>query len=110
MARLGTMKLEGTSGAVYRFRIYPWATTFKAIGAVYFVTRRVPNASGNFHHERLYLGHTKDLSEGFAQHNQIDFFKEHSANCVCVHRENDASQRQHIEQDLLPKHKTLTHA
>lgn len=107
MARLGTMKLEGTSGAVYRFHIYPWAATFKPVGAVYFLTRRFERTGGGFHHERVYLGRTPDLSHAFDKHNKNDSFKEHLVNCVCVHRENDATLREKIEQDLLPKHKTL---
>lgn len=110
MAKLGTMKLEGTSGTVYRFHIYPWATTFKAIGAVYFVTRRFAKSGGGYYHERIYLGQTQDLSQGFDKHIKKDSFKEHSVNCVCVHRENDENHRQQIEQDLLPKHKTLLNA
>jgi len=107
MAKLGVMKLEGTSGAVYRFQIYPWATRFKAIGAVYFVTRRLAKTNGGFHHKRVYLGQTPDLSEGFDKHSQKDFFRKHAVNCVCVYRENDASQRSKVEQDLLAKHKTI---
>lgn len=107
MARLGNMKLEGTSGAVYRFRIYPWTAKFKAIGAVYFVTRRFANSAGGFHHERIFLGETPDLSKGFDKHLNTDLFRQYSANCVCVYRENEPAQRQKIEQDLLPKHKTL---
>ena len=107
MARLGMMNLEGTSGAVYRFQIYPWTTKFKAIGAVYFVTRRFEKSGGGFHHERIYLGQTPDLSEGFDKHTQRDTFRDRSVNCLCVYRENDASQRQKIEQDLVFKHKTL---
>lgn len=110
MARLGIMKLEGTSGTVYRFHIYPWAATFKSVGAVYFVTRRFEKTGGGFHHERVYLGQTPDLSHAFDKHNKKDSFKERSVNCVCVHRENDSGQRAKIEHDLLPKHKTLLNA
>jgi hypothetical protein len=107
MARLGTMKLAGASGTTYSFHLFPWATSFKAIGAVYFVTRRFAKSSGGFQHERIYLGQTRDLSEGFAKHTQKDSFKKHSANCIFVLHENDDTQRQQIEKDLLPKHKTL---
>ncbi|MBI5028985.1 MAG: hypothetical protein HZB51_00560 [Chloroflexi bacterium] len=107
MARLGTMKLEGTSGTLYRFRIYSWTTSFKPVGAVYFVTRRFEKSGGRFRHQRIYLGQTQDLSEGFEKHTQKESFEQHSANCICVHRENDETQRQQIEQDLRPKHKAL---
>jgi hypothetical protein len=101
------MKLEGTSGTVYRFHVYPSTATFKPLGAVYIVTRRFAKTGGGFHHERVYMGQTPDLSHAFVKHNKKDSFKEHLANCICVHRENDADKREKIEQDLLPNHKTL---
>jgi hypothetical protein len=107
VARLGTMKLEGTSGTVYRFHIYSWMATFKSVGAVYFVTRRFEKTGGGFHHKRVYLGQTPDLSHAFDKHSEKGSFNEQAVNCICVHRENDAGQRAKIEQDLHTKHKTL---
>ena len=107
MSKLGSMNFKGTSGTVYRFHVYPSTATFKAIGAVYFVTRRFPKTGGGFRHQRVYLGQTADLSKAFDKHNKTDLFEEHSANCICVHQESDPSQRKTIEQDLLPTRNVL---
>lgn len=100
MAKLGTISFEGASGKTYEFNVYPWDTSFKAIGAVYVVTRR-EKREDTWWHTRIYIGQTGDLSERFDNHHKAECFEENNRNCICVHREDVEAKREEIEKDLL---------
>jgi hypothetical protein len=102
MGKLGTIDFKGASGKSYTFTVYPWGTTFKAVGAVYVVTRRYPKSSGDGHsHEVLYVGQTGDLSARLEDHHKAECFEENQANCVCVKVEEVETTRLEIEKDLI---------
>ncbi len=103
MSRLASIKVKGGSGTSYLFQLYPWGTVFKPVGAVYIVARRSAKPGGGFHHKRIHLGETADLSQGVAQGDQRDEFERHAANCICVHPEKDQGRRQEIQKDLRPR-------
>jgi hypothetical protein len=101
MARLGKITLCGASGMRYVFSAYSWGTNFKKeYGAVYFVTKRTQKTEG-IYHRVVYIGETGDLSAGFDNHRKQSCFDRHSANCICVHGEQDEDTRLDIEQDLI---------
>ena len=103
MAKLGKISFTGVSGSTYDFNAYPLDETFKAIGAVYFITRRYQ--SGDSHkHDRIYIGQTGDLSERFDNHHDADCFADNGANCVCVHADNNKQSRLKKERDLIDKY------
>jgi hypothetical protein len=99
-SKLASIKVKGASGTPYIFHLYPWGTTFKPVGAVYVVTRRSEKTGGGFHHKRIHMGTTADLSQGLDQEGQRDKFERYSANCIWVHREKDQARRDQIQADL----------
>ena len=102
MAKLGTITFTGASGIEYEFGVYEWDTSFKKdYGAVYFVTKRSRNSKGGHSHTEIYVGQTEDLSTRFDSHHKQDCFDHHSANCICVHGEQNEDTRFRIERDLI---------
>jgi len=101
MAKHADVVFTGKSGNTYTFGAYPWGTAFKAIGAVYFITKRSVNPNGSGSHTRIYVGQTENLSERFDDHRKIDCFALHSADCICVYVESSKPTRLAIENDLL---------
>ncbi len=99
MVRSGTVTFNGKSGR-YAFTVHSFDTSFIAVGAVYFITRRHKKTNNGQKHIRIYVGETRDLSERFADHHKKDCFDEHKANCICVYREDSESKRLKIEKDL----------
>ena len=100
MGELSTVMFKGVSGSQYNFRVYTWDTTFKAVGAVYVVTRRYLQ-NGRYYYDNIYVGQTGDLSERFDDHHKAFCFRNHRANCICVHVEGNRSHRLAIETDLI---------
>jgi len=102
MAKLGGITFKGASGKTYEFTIYSWGTTFKAVAAVYVITKRYKKSSDDgYTHTVLYVGETSDLSKRFDDHHKADCFEENGANCICIRFEDDQSTRLEIEDDLI---------
>jgi len=96
MPKETTITLKGASGQSYDFDVYPWNTSFKAIGAVYTVLKRnAPNFS------ILYIGQTGDLSERFDNHHQRSCFDRNGKTHIGIHLESSESRRFDIETDLV---------
>jgi len=104
MAKLGTMTLTGKSGKQYSFEVYPWGTTFSAVGAVYYISKRTPKVDGGADHAKIYIGQTNDLSERFDNHHKADCFTKHGANAISVHRDDNEDSRLAKESDLIADH------
>jgi hypothetical protein len=100
MAKLGTVTFKGVSSNTYEFTAYTRDTTFKEIGAVYFMTARNPNGEGGYSHTRIYVGQTGNLSNRPLNHHRKDCFDDHGANCVCIYTEESEDDRLVIETDL----------
>ena len=82
MAKLGGITFKGASGKTYEFTIYSWGTTFKAVAAVYVITKRYKKSSDDgYTHTVLYVGETSDLSKRFDDH--------HKADCTRLEIEDD---------------------
>ncbi len=96
MPKESTIKLKGNSGHSYDFDVYPWNTSFRAIGAVYAVLKR--NGS-NF--SVLYIGQTSDLSERFDSHHKQDCFNRNRKTHIAIHVEPSESRQFDIETDLV---------
>lgn len=96
MSKETTVTLKGASGRSYNFDVFPWGTSFNAVGAVYSVLKR--NAS-NF--TILYIGQTGDLSDRFDNHHKQSCFDRNGKNHIGVHRESSESRRFDIETDLV---------
>jgi hypothetical protein len=63
MSKLGTITLKGKSGAKYAFNVFSRSTGFKALGAIYFMTKRTVDSDGDASHTLIYVGETGDLSD-----------------------------------------------
>ncbi len=100
MTKLASITLKGESGAEYQFNVYPRSDSFKALGAVYFVTKRTVGADGNGTHKWIYVGETGDLSSRPLNHHRKACFDKYSANCVCILADGDHDKRLAIETDL----------
>ena len=104
MSILNTLILTGTSGKEYNFNVYPLDTQFKAVGAVYYISKRTVESNGQVHHECLYIGQTKDLSKQFQGNQRNACFDQLSANCISTHYEENEHVRLAIETDLINVH------
>lgn len=96
MAKETTVTLNGASGRSYSFDVYPWGTSFKAVGAVYTILK---NNGTNF--TILYIGQTSDLSERFDNHHKQPCFDRHGKTHIGIHLESSESRRFNIETDLV---------
>ena len=103
MARISTAAFKGHSGGSYDFDVWPLDQSFRAVGAVYAVTRRYKNSKGGHSHEILYVGQTGDLSTRFDDHHKADCFARHGETCICTHRDDDEESRLAKEQDLIQR-------
>ena len=109
MATYGGITFVGKSGEKYYFHAWPLETRFRAVGAVYFVTKRVFNNKTygrRAGHEGIYIGQTGNLTDPFATHSQLGCFKKHGANCVCVYLDANEERRLAVAQDLIAAHTT----
>jgi len=101
MSKIGTLTLTGISGNRYMFDVYLFGTKFKAIGAVYYISKRVQKPDGNGNHANIYIGQTEDLSERFDNHHKESCFIKHNANCISIHQEGNERRRLAIEADII---------
>jgi hypothetical protein len=108
MATYGGITFNGKSGEKYYFKAWPLQTRFNALGAVYFVTRRVfsDKTYRRASHESIFIGQTTDLTAPLATSTQLACFDKHAANCICVYVEANEERRIAIAQDLLAAHRT----
>jgi hypothetical protein len=106
--RYGSITFTGKSGEKYRFDAWTLETRFKALGAVYFVTKRVlENTTYNrASHDNIYIGQTATLADPFDTHSRFACFTKYGANCVCVHLLESEDRRIAVENDLLESHST----
>ena len=100
MSKLSTITLTGKSKIPYTFNVYPRSDTFKALGAVYVMSRRTLKPDGTGDHSFIYIGETGDLSNRPLNHHRKGCFDNNAANAVLIYVENDATKRLSIETDL----------
>lgn len=101
MASLGQITINGQGGRQYTFDVYPWGTSFKSLGAVYYISKRIQRGDGSWGHTKIYIGQTSDLSERFDDHHKKDCFSKHGANAISILLENNEDRRFAIEDDLI---------
>jgi len=101
MAALGSMVFKGKSGKAYRFKVYPLGTRFRKLSGVYVIANRSHGANGSRRLVPLYVGHTEDFSQPFAQHHKAKDFTKQGANCICLQSDTLEESRLTKEQDLI---------
>jgi hypothetical protein len=106
--KYGSITFSGKSGEKYRFDAWSIETRFKALAAVYFVTKRSrENTTYNrASHDNIYIGQTASLADPFETHSRFDCFTKYGGNCVCVHLLEDEERRKAMENDLLESYST----
>ncbi len=99
---------SGKSGEQYRFQAWSLETKFKAMAAVYFVTRRARDGTtyNRASHDSVYIGQTANLADPFATGSQFDCFRKHGANCICICLLDNEEQRVVAAEDLIALHST----
>lgn len=102
MSKVESVKVRGASGKTYTFDVYPWGTTFKAVGAVYLVLKK--NQSN---YSILYIGQTGDLSERFDDHHKASCFTRHGRTHIGILVESSETRRLAIEADLIANYKPV---
>ncbi len=108
MATYGGITFNGKSGEKYYFKAWPLNTRFNALGAVYFVTKRVfaDKTYRRASHESIFIGQTADLTAPLGLGTQLACFEKNGANCICVYVDANEERRLAITQDLLSAHRT----
>ena len=99
---------SGKSGEKYRFQVWTLDTRFKPLAAVYFVTKRSQDSSTykRASHDSIFIGQTANLADPFGTQGQLDCFKKHGANCVCIYVHENEERRIAIEEDQIALHST----
>jgi hypothetical protein len=96
MAKLGTIAL-GKPGQSYAFNIYERNTDFKAIGAVYVMSK----VNKDDRYKIIYVGQTGNLSDRPVNHHKTECFDEHGADKLLIHAEEHEKTRLEIETELV---------
>jgi hypothetical protein len=106
--KYGSITFTGKSGEEYRFDAWSIDTRFKALAAVYFVTKRTrENTTYNrSSHDNIYIGHTATLADPFDTHARFACFTKYGANCICIYLLEDEERRIAVESDLLASYST----
>ena len=97
---MSQISLIGESGKKYSFLIQPITTSFKQIGAVYFIMNRTTDEMNKVIHQKLYVGETDNLAKQF-DHPRDPMLSRFEANCICIFPEDDKKKRLKIESDLV---------
>lgn len=109
VAKYASLILTGKSGARYCFQTWPFQTRFRAVGAVFFVTKRVLTNTTfrRAHHEVIHIGQTSSMSNPLGTPTDLAAFEKHGANCVCVYPASDEAYRIDMVKDLVESHRPL---
>jgi hypothetical protein len=91
--KIDQVTLAGRSGARYDFRIYVWATKFRAVRTI------EPGQRPKY--QPLFVGAATDLSAAFKDHPRDECFQMYLGNVVGVLKEENAERRAAILADLL---------
>jgi hypothetical protein len=99
--KIDQVTLAGRSGQRYDFRIYVWATKFRAVSGVYVVSARTIEPGQKPKYQPLFVGAAKDLSEVLKNHPRDECFQMYLANVIGVLKEENEERRAAILADLL---------
>lgn len=100
MAKIADLTLKGCSEKKYVFSVYPIDTSFKSLGGVYYISKRIVT-DGKVSHTHIYLGVTDDFSTRLNNHHKKDCFEKNQANCVSILLCDEEDERFEIEKDIL---------
>lgn len=107
MAEFGTSTFTGTSGTKYEFTTFSRDTKFKAVGGVYFVTRRLRRSDGGYRHTHIYVGETGNLSKMPPSIHIKAGCDKRGANCIGIYLESSEAKRLKIAAGLRNKYDPL---
>ncbi len=98
MASLGTVMLNGASGAEYTFDVYTADTIWlDDIACVYYIS----NVGNDGRQTSIYIGETEDLKERISPHHKQSCFHRYRYNAISIYQEGLQSRRLEIESDLV---------
>jgi hypothetical protein len=106
--KYGSITFTGKSGEKYRFDAWSLETRFRALGAVYFVTKRMHENTTytRASHDSIFIGHTPDLAGQYDTYSRSASFAKHGANCICILLLENEERRVAVANDLLDLHST----
>jgi hypothetical protein len=99
-----TIEFTGKSGERYRFQVLPIGTTFKALAAVYVVTKRTfddRTFTTRASHQPLAIGETANLAATFLAKSELKTLAAKGADHICVCAIADQARRSRVERDLI---------
>jgi hypothetical protein len=99
--KIDEVAFAGRSGTRYAFRVYVWATKFKAVPGVYVVASRTIEPGQPARYAPLFVGEAADLSTALSRHPRDECFQLYFGNVVGVLKEDDGARRTSILTDLL---------
>ena len=98
---MATVTITGDSGTKYAFDVFGLGSNLNAVAGVYAVTDRHESAQGGYSHTVIYFGQTDNLDDRFSDHHKADCFKDHGANSLCFHADDNEQSRLAKESDLI---------
>lgn len=104
MTKIDSFQIKGASGSKYAFDVYWRGVKFNAVGAVYAMVKRTERLGAAAWYEFIYIGETGDLSSRFDNHHKDACFDRKGADCIGIHREDNAGSRLVKEEDILKAH------
>jgi hypothetical protein len=99
-----TIEFTGKSGERYRFQVLPIGAAFKALAAVYVVTKRTfddRTFTTRASHQPLAIGETANLAATFLAKSELKTLVAKGADHICVCAIADQESRSRIERDLV---------
>jgi hypothetical protein len=99
-----SIEFTGKSGERYRFQVLPIGTAFKAVAAVYVVTKRTfddRTFTTRASHQPLAIGETLNLAATFLGKSEVKTLTAKGANFICVCAIADPERRSRVERDLI---------
>jgi hypothetical protein len=100
---IGSAVVRGKNGK-YDFEVFPLDADLKDGSGIYVISKRITDKSGRGHHKFVCIGQTESLLGEIKRHKKDKCIKQHSANVICLLREESATNRLKIETDLRAAH------
>ena len=90
--------------SLYNFEVIPLNEEFEDDSAIYVISKRVTDRRGKGHHAFVCIGQTDSVLGEIKKHKKAKCVKQHSANVICLLREESEENRLRIEADLRAAH------
>ncbi len=90
--------------SLYSFEVIPLTAEFEDDSAIFVISKRKTDKRGKGHHAFVCIGQTDSILGEIKKHKKAKCLKQHSANVICLLREQNEENRLKIEADLKAAH------